>query len=217
MTEYHDDTRRELGFGGFKIPSNPIFKSLPPTDDAKFDLAIQAVLFHEGIYSNDPDDPGGPTCWGWSLRTAKKHGDLDENGVLDFDLDGDGDVDINDIILLKNKPETAIRAYKTAYWDRYMYASLPPDVGLKVFDLSVNMGAVQAHKLLQRSIRACGPDRVIDDGIIGKKTLQAIRAQDEFALVCALRSHAAGFYTLLAHQNPKSRKYLNGWLNRAYF
>lgn len=179
--------------------------------DEAFDYAAQVVFHHEGFYSNDPDDPGGPTTWGWSLRTAKALGDLE------FDFDGDGDVDIRDMIALKDHPEKALALYKSAKWDPYHYDKLPLPLSIKTFDLAINMGAQQAHKLLQRSVRATGPDRLVDDGIIGKDTIRIIKEQDTLQLVAALRSHAAGFYTLLAHQRPRSRKYLNGWLNRAYF
>lgn len=205
--------------GKFKtfFPSSPIFQNLPKTGDKGFDLSMQPVALHEGLYSHDPDDPGGATAWGWSLRTAKTIGDLDGDGFLEFDLDFDGDVDVQDMLLLKDNPKKAVEMYKALYWDKYGYGELPLIVAVKTFDLAVNMGASQAHKLLQRSVRATGQDRLVDDGIIGKKTRSIIAKQDEECLVSALRSHAAGFYTLLAHQRPKSRKYLGGWLNRAYF
>lgn len=205
------------GEGNQFFPSLPIFDKLPKTGNEHFDWAIQPVFHHEGVYSNDPDDPGGATAWGWSLRTAKKIGDLDGDGFLEFDLDFDGDVDIEDIKKLKDDPYKAVQMYKTLYWDKYNYDRLPLLVAVKTFDLAVNMGARQAHKLLQRSVRATGQDRLVDDGIIGKNTISIVSKQNPECLVCAYRSHAAGFYTALAKQRPTSRKYLGGWLNRAYF
>lgn len=197
--------------------SLPLFFDLPPTGDALFDRAIQTVFHHEGFYSNDKDDPGGPTVWGWSLRTAKQLGDLDGDGFLDLDLDGDGDVDHQDILELRSRPDLAITLYKKVFWDPHRYKLLPPDIAIKSFDLAVNMGSSQANKLLQRSVRACGKARLVDDGLLGPASLKALSAQSPDALLAAYRSHAAGFYQLLAAQRPKSRKYLAGWLNRAYF
>ena len=199
------------------FPSLPLFSQLPSTGNQAFDMAAQIIFHHEGFWSNDPNDPGGPTAWGWSLRAAKELGDLDGDDHLDLDLDFDGDVDVNDIILLKDRPDIALDLYKTVHWDKYRYDLLDPYLAIKLCDLSVNMGASQAHKLLQRSVRACGGQRLIDDGILGKKTFAALSRLEADSLIPALRSHAAGFYQLLACQRPTSRKYLNGWLNRAYF
>ena len=199
------------------FPSFPLLKELPLTGNKVFDYAIQPVFFHEGIFSDDPDDNGGATAWGWSLRTAMSIGDLDGDDFVEFDFDFDGDVDVQDMLLLKDNPQKAVELYKMLYWDKYNYGLLPEIVAIKTFDFAVNMGAKQAHKLLQRSVRAAGNDRLVDDGVIGKNTLKTVNLQDPDCLVAALRSHAAGFYNHLAYIRPKSRKYLGGWLNRAYF
>lgn len=197
--------------------SIPLFSDLPKTGDQVFDQAIQTVFHHEGFYSNDPDDPGGATVWGWSLRTAENIGDLDGDGYQDFDLNFDGFVDHEDIILLKDQPEKALELYKKVFWEPYGYHRLDPIVAIKVFDLAVNMGAVQAHKLLQRSVRAVGSKRLIDDGILGKHSFKALDESDPYHTLISLRAHAAGFYRLLVCKRPRSAKYLGGWLNRAYF
>lgn len=195
----------------------PAFRmdSIPATGDAVFDKAIRAVFHHEGIWSNDPDDPGGPTIYGWSLRTAKTVGDLDGDGYAEFDLDHDGNVDIHD--LRGMTPEEAVQLYKRIKWDAYPYSRLEASVAIKVFDISINTGEHRGHMLLQRALRSTSDQRVLEDGIIGSKTLSAIKGCYQPALLAAYRSECAGFYRTLAAQNPKSRKYLNGWLNRAYW
>lgn len=198
-----------------RIPVLPIFQKLPLTGDGCFDAAIRVVFHHEGYWSNDPDDPGGPTAWGWSLRAAQKIGDLDGDGFLEFDIDHDGDVDAADLKHLT--AEQAVDLYKKVYWDGYAYNRLPLSIGIKAFDLAVVMGAVQAGKILQRSVRACSDHRLVEDGIIGPFSIDAMKDCNELALMAATRAHAAGFFNLLAGVRPKSRKYLNGWLNRAYF
>lgn len=197
--------------------SAPPFRldSIPATGDPVFDKAIRAVFHHEGIWSNDPDDPGGPTIYGWSLRTARSVGDLDGDGVLEFDIDRDGDVDIHD--LRRMTPEEAVHLYKRVKWDVFPYNRLEASLAIKVFDISINTGEHQGHVLLQRALRSASDQRVLEDGIIGSKTLSAIKGTYQPALLAAYRSECAGFYRTLAAQNPKSRKYLNGWLNRAYW
>lgn len=176
--------------------------------------AIKVVLHHEGGWAADPDDPGGATNYGWSLRTAKALGDLDGDGDLDFDLDHDGDVDAAD--LKKMTIQQAAEFYLRVFW-RPEYERLPQCIAIKTMDLAVNMGASQAHKLLQRAAYAVGDVRLVDDGVIGRNTLTAIQQCDPEALLAALRCTAAGFYTELTIKRPRSRKYLGGWLNRAYF
>ena len=186
------------------------------TED-RFKNAVQAVLDNEGGFVNDPADPGGATNHGISLRFLRSigHLDADGDGRPDGDVNFDGDIDHNDILILTT--DQAIGLYRAHFWDRYDYASLPPMVGEKVFDLAVNAGPVQAHKLLQRALRACGQN-VVDDGIIGPKTKQSIKRLDvlDFEILVALRSEAAGFYRGLVIRRPEFSKYLRGWLSRAY-
>lgn len=180
---------------------------------ADFNKSIPVILEHEGGYVNDPVDAGGATNYGISLRFLKQAGDLDLG-----DVDDDGDIDVDDIKQLS--PDQAAEIYKRHFWDKYRYGVLPQDLATKVFDLSVNMGPRQAHKLLQRSCRSVGIT-LTDDGIIGPRTLGAIdtinNAGRANELLAALRSEAAGFYRVLVAQKPIYQKFIRGWLNRAYF
>lgn len=183
--------------------------------DPLFDHALATVLAHEGGFSNNPADPGGATNFGISLRWLKEIGmlDLDGDGRPDGDLDLDGHIDLDDIKMLTR--ENAAFFYRRHWWDRYDYGSLPLLISAKVFDLSVNMGASQAHKVLQRASRACGTP-LVDDGALGPKTRTAITSIDGEKLRVAVRSEAAGFYRGLVSAKPPLGTFLNGWLNRAY-
>lgn len=191
--------------------------------DAAFERAIETVLAHEGGFVNHPEDPGGATNWGVSLRYLRARGDLDGDGLLDGDLDGDGDVDVDDIRDMSR--DQAIDIYRTGWWERYRYSEMPEEIGVKVFDLSVNMGSTQAHKLLQRACRAAEKPTA-DDGKIGGMTMTAVVNANEEMLLSALRSEAAGFYRMLVERNRALSErghdvsdfgaFLRGWLNRAY-
>lgn len=181
--------------------------------DPIFDQALAVVLAHEGGFVNDPNDPGGATKFGISLRWLKEIGDLDGDGRLDGDLNLDGHIDIDDIKLLTR--DNAAAFYRAGWWDKYGYGSLPPAVASKVFDLAVNMGGPQAHKVLQRACRAAGKP-IVDDGLLGPVTRAAIEERSPAALVIAMRSEAAGFYRVLVGQKPTLGVFLNGWLKRAY-
>ncbi len=184
-----------------------------PSSDVLFQTALAQVLKHEGGFTNDPVDPGGATNFGISLRLARELGDLDGDGDLDLDLDGDGDVDADDIRNLTR--EQAAEVYFRLWWERFDYGRLHLTLATKLFDLAVNMGASQAHRCLQRALRACGY-AVAEDGVLGPKTVSAIVGVRPEVMVVGLRSEAAGFYRVLVARRPASEKYLNGWLNRAY-
>lgn len=204
------------GGGAFRpLPQPPRFDKLPWTGDAKFDAAIRVVFHHEGFWSDDPADPGGPTVWGVSLRYARTIGDRDGDGFADLDLDRDGDVDAADLRRLS--AEQALALYRAEWWDRYGYGRLADDVAFKLFDYAVNMGAAQAHKVAQRAARAVSPDRLIEDGVLGKRTIAALNGANHLGLTAALRSEAAGFYRSLVARNPALARFEGGWLNRAYW
>lgn len=181
-----------------------------------FDKAITTVLHHEGGFVDDPVDPGGATNYGVSLRFLLSKGDLDRDadGWLDFDFDKDGDVDAFDVRSMTR--EDAVMIYRDFWWDKNGYADLPGIVGIKVFDLAVNMGSRQAHLHLQRALRANGCADIVDDGVLGPVTRRTALAGDALSIQAALRSEAAGFYRLLTVKKPPLKKYLNGWLRRAY-
>ena len=170
-----------------------------------FEQAIKIVLEHEGGYT---EDHAGATNYGVSLRFLRGEG-------LDLgDIDGDGDIDADDIRAMDK--EDAIRIYRRAFWIRYKYDRiLHRRVAIKVFDMCVNMGPRQAHRLLQRAARA-NEMPLKEDGIIGPISLKTINSISSGTVLTSLRSENAGFYRLLVEQKPEFEKYLNGWLNRAY-
>lgn len=156
-----------------------------------FEKAITIVLEHEGGYSNNPEDPGGETNFGICKKQYPNE-------------------DIAN--LTKDK---AKEIYLRDYWNPYKWASLPDVLAVKVFDLSVVMGAKPASKMLQRACRACGVP-LIEDGDIGHNTLEAVAACPNAPLLAATKSEAAGHFRGLVKSNPDLSGFLEGWLNRAY-
>ena len=113
------------------------------------------------------------------------------------------------------KPQAAA-LYEREFWDKYGYGKIfYTGVGIKIFDLCVNMGPRGAHRVAQRALRASGR-QVIEDGILGPNTLAAINFISGPMLLVALRSEAAGYYRSLATGRPRFGRYITGWLARAY-
>ena len=174
---------------------------------AEFDVSIVRVLREEGGKVNDPDDPGGATNYGISLRWLSG---LDNVG--DFDLDGD--VDADDIWAMTEAD--AIGLYHKYWWTKFKYERVDDQrIADSLFSFSINMGSRRAHKLTQRALLACG-EHIIVDGILGPISFTALNGVSQDMVLGALKAEAACFYRGLARRRPTSAKYLKGWLKRAY-
>lgn len=177
---------------------------LSPSDE-RFNRAIVHVLKHEGLLSNNSNDPGGITNYGISLRFLKREG---------IDLDEDGDVDEQDIRGLTI--DKAREVYKKYFWDRHGYDKLiNQQVAEKVLDLSVNMGNKATVKILQKSINSLERYPVLKvDGILGKHTIDAANRYNPNALRSAMRIFAQDKYLLILINNPQFEGFREGWLKR---
>lgn len=151
---------------------------------SNFDYAIPFILEHEGGYCDISGDPGGETKYG---ITKRNYPNLD----------------------IKNLTKTsAINIYRADYWKSYM-DEMPFPVAAKLFDMTVNMGASQANKILQRAL---GCD---DDGVIGEITLGRVKSITPSELVVGMVYFQKEFYSNLALKKPSMQKFLKGWLKRA--
>lgn len=149
-----------------------------------FDEAFKTVLRHEGGYTDNAADPGGKTKYGITEAVAREIGYRGEMRELPIDL--------------------VRRIYKDRYWDTVKAEELPPSTRYAVFDAAVNSGPSQAIKWLQRSLG------VLDDGIIGPKTIAAANAVNPDALRMRMLSQRLKFMASLANWPAFSR----GWANR---
>lgn len=164
-----------------------------PTEQERFDRCLKAVLRHEGGYVDHPRDPGGATNLGVTLGTAK---------AFRLDIDGDGDVDKNDVRLLT--PETAAPVYRKGYWLAASCDKLPAGLDYMVFDLAVNSGTDRAKRYLQKSAG------VVVDGQIGPKTLAAVAQIGPLRMIDRMSGLREAFYRSLG-TFPTFGK---GWLRR---
>lgn len=128
---------------------------------ASFEKIIKYVLKHEGGYVDDPRDAGGATKYGITLATLRswRGKPIAKQDVKD----------------LTEAEATAI--YRANYWAPVKGDDLPAGVDYVVFDAAVNSGPKTSVKWLQRAVG------VNDDGIIGPKTLTAVRALPASAVI----------------------------------
>lgn len=154
---------------------------------SRFERAVRYTLGNEGGYSLDPRDPGGETKWGISERAHPN---------------------VNIASLTR---EEAIEIYRKEYW-LPAYDNIEDEaLAVKLFDLAVNMGRQRAHVLLQEAVNALGEHRLLADGIIGPKTLQAVNASHRASLYNRFLCKADDYYRSLG-----KHYFLWGWLNRLY-
>ena len=165
---------------------------------ADFDTAVDVVLRHEGGWVNDPADPGGATNYGISLRWLKTiTPDADESTIRNMHV------------------EYARDLYRRYWWEPNNYSAIvDQNTATKIFDMAVNMGAAQAHRLTQRALLACG-HHVAVDGFLGPQSMSAINQCATTQLLGKLVAVQSDFYRLIAAQHPSQEKFLPGWLHRA--
>ncbi|MGR3484704.1 MAG: holin-associated N-acetylmuramidase [Paracoccaceae bacterium] len=170
------------------------------------------ILTREGGFVDDPDDPGGATKHGVTIHTMR---------ALGLDLDGDGDVDRDDV--RRVSMERAVDIFVTQHFEGPGLAQLPTALQPTVFDMHVNAGA-HAVRILQRLLgRMRLPVAV--DGILGPITAEAARRAHAAAphhIVDAYGIARRNYYYALADRRPASRKYARrrdggkgGWIARA--
>ncbi len=170
------------------------------------------IVAREGGYVNDPDDPGGATKYGVTLATMQR---------LGLDLTRDGRVDAADVKALSRAQAQGI--FVEHYFRKPGLAELPAALQASVFDMYVNAGT-NAVKILQRLVTRMG-FAAKDDGIIGPKTLAAVREAAQAApghIADAYAIARRNYYYAIADARPASRKYARtttgakgGWIARA--
>ena len=147
-----------------------------PNQQEVFEAAHAHVAKWEGGYFDHPDDPGGVTMYGVSLMFLK------ELDLWEGDIDGDGDIDRDDVLAVTK--DTARDIFKRHFWDRPRAGEMPPLVAVCFYDFAVNAGVPRAARMLQ------GLLRVGVDGIVGRNTLTAAANSPQARSTCSL-THAA--------------------------
>lgn len=192
-------TRTGLPTAGFFMPG----------ESMSFEKAFEEVIGVEGGYSNNPNDSGGETNWGITESVAR------ENGYKGH---------------MKDLPiEKAQEIYKSEYWDVQnldAIYSLSPAVALELFDTGVNQGIISAGGYLQESLNVLNarerfyPD-IIEDGIIGNKTIQSLYLLRQVrgvrgmrVLVKMLNCLQGAEYIELAQRREKDEDFVFGWMDK---
>lgn len=126
-----------------------------------YDEALRRILIHEGGYTNDAADPGGPTNFGITIHDFQMY--LNPKGTA---------ADVKNLTV-----DQAKVIYKKHYADPLRYDDLPAGLDYCVLDYGVNSGISRSAKVLQRFVNTT------PDGIIGPNTLAAVNRADPSTLI----------------------------------
>lgn len=157
---------------------------------------ITDVLQAEGgdTYTNDPDDRGGPTKWGITLKSWQEY-----RG--------------HDLVTADDVKEITEAQARDFYEDKYIvgpkFNQLAEMLVPLVVDCAVNHGVSRAAKWLQYAVGSG------TDGVIGPKTIQASQEASvacTYLQICATRVR---FYGSIVGNDHTQAKFAHGWNTRA--
>ncbi len=174
------------------------------TPEGRFNYALNFLLKNEEEYSNNPDDPGRETNFGITQE------ELDEIHVQ-----------LKLPASVKDLTEEDVEVYyKVVWWNEYHYNLLKNiTIAAKIFDLAVNIGPYNAHRIVQEALTYNGYPTLKIDGILGLKTRNVINEVCLYGsmrdLLNEIRERAKWYYTNLVEENPRLNKFLKRWLKRA--
>lgn len=161
---------------------------------ADFKRYAPKLLQLEGGYTNHPEDEGGPTNLGVTLRTYRAYCG-NEKTIKD----------------LRNMSyETWQNIMKDLYWDKCLADKIDSQpLAELIVDWCVNSGMVGLRKV--QEIVGCRPD-----GIAGPITLSMINSSDAESLFNRIWDARKQFYTNIVKNSPSKKVFMNGWMNRIH-
>lgn len=155
------------------------------------------ILKWEGGFINDPDDLGGATNKGVTIKTYtffrwRKHQSTPT---------------IDDLKNISDEEFTAI--LKEMYWDACRADRIESQsVANAIVDWAWNSGTVTAAKELQKALG------VTVDSVIGNVTLSAINSIDAETMFDLVQKTRIAYLERICVSRPANKKFMKGWMNR---
>ena len=153
-----------------------------------FAACLPVILQSEGVFVDDPADPGGATNLGITIDTL--------SGWLGRPAT------IADVQALT--PATVAPIYLAHYYNPSHACDCAKGLDLMVFDEAVNQGVGRSARSVQAALG------VTQDGMFGPATLAALRASHPLPMIAAISANRRAFYQSLA----TFPRFGEGWLNR---
>ena len=158
--------------------------------------AFEQMLASEGLFTDDPRDPGN------NLPDGRKGSTM--LGVTQYNWEQHVAHQVTHDDMRRLTPDDVKPLYKKNYWDVVRADELPSGIDYMVFDMGVNAGPGRSIKLLQTAVG------VTPDGGFGPITMAAVQAADPVILIIEFSHAKEDFYRSL----DDFKTYGTGWLNR---
>jgi lysozyme family protein len=163
-------------------------------DNARFTACLAVVLRFEGVFVDDPVDPGGATLSGVTQASYDKwrrvHG-----------------MPVQPVKFMTDDQRDAI--YAADYWLAAHCNEMPKPVDLVVFDAAVQHGTEHAIRFLQAVLS------IEQDGKWGEETSTALFDQDDLpALALAIIAERRKYYEARVAHDPSQQRFSLGWTRR---
>ena len=186
---------------------------------ADFGRALAKTLEHEGVVSDDPEDPGGFYVYG--IAENRNQYDPLAKAVLDrardlvdsYAIEADDEIDI-----------LVWKFYRRRFWDRMSLGGMESqELAESVFDFAVVSGCWRSIIMLQEAVNALNRngkswDDIAEDGRLGPQTLYAVNAalrEDQRSghddLRMSLGLVRGRFFLDLMSRRPRLERFARGW------
>jgi lysozyme family protein len=162
------------------------------TYSAAFEKSFSRLISHEGGFSDDPKDPGNWT--GGRVNVGELKGTKFGIAANTYP-----DLDIKNLTL-----DQAKAIYYRDWWLKIGADEIDGAIVFQMWDFAVNAGMETAKRCLQRAVR------VADDGVVGPRTIAAVKAMTVTDALMRFNGQRLRFYTSLSTWAT----YGKGWTNR---
>jgi len=157
---------------------------------------IPLIQRWEGKFSNDPNDSGGATMMGITMRTFIQY--RKKKGLPPPTIGNLKDI----------SPDEWEAILKMFYWDKWQADQINnQSIANILVDWLWNSGS-WGIKIPQRILG------LVEDGIVGYNTLYAINTANQKGLFQDIKKAREQFFWDIVKNNPTQQKFIKGWLNR---
>lgn len=167
-----------------------------------FNSFLPIILGFEGGFADNKNDPGGRTNKGVVQKTYD-----DWRKARGWPL--------QDVLRISNdEVEQIYQGYYKAC-SANLFDVSHPNTALCQFDCAINQGPGTAKYLLQRAINVCwGVEKIVVDGLIGFKTLAALKDIHDNALLKVFLDSRKNRYLQLIASRPAMSEFKSSWFHR---
>lgn len=164
-----------------------------------FSKAIDYVLHNEGGFVDHPNDPGGATNMGVTIRNLAAYRECFVTKE-----------DIKNLTL-----EEAVGIYRKMFWDKLLLDKVNSDaVATCIFDAAVLFGPVPSTRMAQEATNLSSDVVLLIDGYLGPMTVEALNTVDETQFINVFHGLLSYRIDNLATRKPDLAQFKKGWENR---